>query len=157
MKSEAVETSSGALGHGAVLTYPDRPYMHWQFRYEDSAGEGRGEVQDHNNPESFLEGAEALHAMFKRVREARDNEGADNGRAWGEIVERVKLIIERPGRKQERVGYWQEAAAGGELFAAAAEAIPSYEEHDWNEQREHLADERADSSVVLPASLRSDS
>ena len=149
VKSEAVETGSGALGHGAVLTYPDRPYMHWQFRYEDSRGEDRSEVQDHNNPETFLEGVEALHGMFKRVREVRDTDGADNGRTWGEIVERVKAIIERPGRKQERVGYWQEAAAGGELYAAAAEAIPSYEEHDWNEQREHLADERADSSVVL--------
>ncbi len=29
VKSEAAETGSGALGHGAALTYPDRPYMHW--------------------------------------------------------------------------------------------------------------------------------
>ena len=67
------------------------------------------------------------------------------------VVEGVewRMPVERPGRKQERVDYWQEAAAGGDLYAAAAEAIPSYEEHDWNEQREHLADERADSSVVL--------
>ena len=149
VKSEAVETGSGALGHGAVLTYPDRPYMHWQFRYEDPIGEGRSEVQDHDNPATFLKGAEALHGMFTRVRVVRDIRGADNGRVWGDIMERVKTIIEEPGRKEERVAYWQEAAGNGDLYAGPGEAIPPYEEHDWNEQREHLADERADSSKVL--------
>ena len=57
LKSEVAETASGALGHGAALTYPDRPYMHWQFEYEDRAGVGRGGIQDRNNPETFLEGA----------------------------------------------------------------------------------------------------
>ena len=31
MKSWLVETVSGALGHGAVATYPDRPYLRWSF------------------------------------------------------------------------------------------------------------------------------
>ena len=29
--SFAGETLSGALGHGAVATYPDRPYLHWSY------------------------------------------------------------------------------------------------------------------------------
>ena len=149
VKSEAIETGSGALGHGAVLTYPDRPYMHWQFRYEDPRGIGRNDMQDRNNPRTFLEGAEALHGMFKRVRQIRDTVAADNGREWNEIVERVKAILEKPGRKEERIGHWQQAAATGDLYAGSGEPMPFYEEHDWNEQREHLADERADSSVVL--------
>ena len=53
------------------------------------------------------------------MRETRDTDGADNGRTWGEIAERVKAIIERPGRKQERVDYWQEAQAARDLYAAA--------------------------------------
>ena len=92
-------TASHALGHGAALTYPDRPYMHWQFEYEDQAGVERDGLQDRNNPETFLEGAESLHGMFRKVREFRDVEGADNGREWGQIADLVKEIIERPGRK----------------------------------------------------------
>ena len=149
VKSEIAETGSGALGHGAALTYPDRPYMHWQFEYEDQRGEGRGGVQDRNNPVTFLEGAEALHDLFRRVREYRDMAGADNGLEWGQIAERVKEIIDRPGRKQERVGYWQEAARGGDLGEGPGEAIPNYADHNWNEQREDLAEDLADSSAVF--------
>ena len=149
VKSEAAETGSGALGHGAALTYPDRPYMHWQFQYEDKAGVERGEIQDRNNPKTFLEGAEALHGMFGKVRELRDVEGADHGRDWGQIADRVKETIDRPGRKEERVGYWQEAVMSGDLYERPGEPIPNYEDHDWNEQREYLAEDRATSSTVF--------
>ena len=149
VKSEGAELGSGALGHGAVLTFPDRPYLHWEFRYENDEGEGRGGVQDRDNPATFLDAAEALHGMFTRVRLVRDVEGADDGRPWDAIVERVKAIIDRPGKKDERVGHWEEAAEGGDLFARGGERIPRYEEHDWDEQRERLAENRADSSVVL--------
>ena len=134
---------------GRRFTYPDRPYMHWQFEYEDQAGVERDGLQDRNNPETFLEGAESLHGMFRKVREFRDVEGADNGREWGQIADLVKEIIERPGRKGERVGYWQEAAGSGDLYEGPGEPIPNYEDHDWNEQRENLAEELANSSTVF--------
>ena len=149
VKLEGAELGSGALGHGAVLTFPDRPYLHREFRYENAEGAGRAGVQDRDNPATFLEGAEALHGMFTRVRAVRDVEGADNGRPWVDIAERVKAVIERPGRKEERVGHWDEGAEGGDLFARGGEQIPRYEDHDWNEQRQRRADNRADSSVVL--------
>ena len=149
VKSEVAETGSGALGHGAALTYPDRPYMHWQFEYEDRRGAGRDGTQDRNNPATFLEGAEALHRMFRQVREFRDSERADNGREWGRIAERVKDIIDRPGRKQERVEYWQEAAGNGDLHDGPGQRIPNYEDHDWNDQRERLDKDVANSSAVF--------
>ena len=152
-QSDAAEFTSGALGHGAVLTFPDRPYLHWQFRYEDETGAGRNGVQERPNPRTFLQAAEALHGMFGRVRELREADGADNGREWNEILERVKSIIDRPGRKEERVTYWQEAAENGDLYAGPGERIPSYENHDWNDERERLADNLADSSTVLDQSV----
>ena len=94
-KSDAAEFGSGALGHGAVLTFPDRPYLQWQFRYEDEAGESRDGVQERHNPTTFLQAAEALHGMFARIREEREADGADNGLEWNEIMERVKSIIDR--------------------------------------------------------------
>ena len=149
VKSEAIEASSGALGHGAVLTYPDRPYLHWEFSYEDAAGETRSGIQDRDNPTIFLQGTEALHGMFRRVRESHESAGTDNGREWGEIVERVKAILDRPGRKEERIEYWQEAAEAGDLFAGRGERIPMYDEDEWNRLREQLASGGTDSSVVL--------
>lgn len=149
VKSEGAELGSGALGHGAVLTFPDRPYLHWEFRYENTNGENREAVQTRDNPATFLEAAEALHAMFSRVRESLDNDGADTGRPWGDIAERVKEIIETPGRKRDRIDHWQKAAQSGELYAGAGEKIPAYEDHDWDEQREQLAHNREDSSGVL--------
>ena len=149
VKSEGAELGSGALGHGAVLTFPDRPYLHWEFRYENTNGENREAVQNRDNPATFLEAAEALHAMFSRVREFLDNDGADTGRPWGDIAERVKEIIETPGRKRERIDHWQKAAQSGDLYAGAGKQIPGYEDHDWDEQREQLAHNREDSSGVL--------
>ncbi len=110
---------------------------------------GRSGIQERNNPTTFLEGAEALHSMFREIRNFRDVEGADNGREWENISERIKEIIERPGRKQERIGYWQEAANCGDLYEGPGECIPSYENHDWNEQREHLAEDIVNSSAVF--------
>lgn len=149
VKSEALEAGSGALGHGAVLTYPDRPYLHWAFSYEDTTGERRNGVQDRDNPTTFLQGAEALHRMFRTARELRESAGADNGREWREIAERVKEILDRPGQKAERIRYWQEAAEAGDLFAGTGERIPTYDEDEWNTQREQLASADNDSSAVV--------
>ena len=106
VKSEGAEFGSGALGHGAVLTFPDRPYLHWEFRYENREG-----VQNRDNPATFLEAAEALHGMFARVREERDNDGADNGRPWDEVAERVK-------------GAWAEGRARRALARSGARRRP---------------------------------
>ena len=32
------EEASGGLGHGAVATYPDRPYLVWSFDYVNGGG-----------------------------------------------------------------------------------------------------------------------
>ena len=44
----------GGLGHAGVGTYPDRPYLHWEFIYEN------GEVSDRNNRETYIEGCEKM-------------------------------------------------------------------------------------------------
>ncbi|MBW2370337.1 MAG: hypothetical protein JRH15_20900, partial [Deltaproteobacteria bacterium] len=62
MKSWLAETISGALGHGAVATYPDRPYLKWSFVYEYP---NRRRVQ-RDNPRDYLSGCRALHQMLTR-------------------------------------------------------------------------------------------
>lgn len=47
------------LGHGAVLSYPDRPYLQW--RYTD----GRGERIERDNPRDFLVAADHLYQAMR--------------------------------------------------------------------------------------------
>ena len=35
-KSEGAEVLSRGLGHGAVMSYPDKPYLSWDFTYEQN-------------------------------------------------------------------------------------------------------------------------
>ena len=72
--------------------------------------------------------------VFTRVHEMREAEGADNGRPWDDIVERVKTIIERPGRKEDRVRPLAKTPPNAEISSSEVEErIPRYEEHDWDE------------------------
>ena len=83
IKSWLAETVSGALGHGAVATYPDRPYLKWSFEYEYPKKER--EIRD--NPISFLKGCEALHAMFVRFGNQNTALSAGDGVAFDKIKE----------------------------------------------------------------------
>jgi len=59
LKSWFVERMS-ALGHGPVLSYPDRPYLNWT--YKDS----NGAVVVRNNPEDFMQAAEHMCIAIQR-------------------------------------------------------------------------------------------
>ncbi|SMF52272.1 DUF6765 family protein [Pseudobacteriovorax antillogorgiicola] len=48
------------LGHGTVLSYPDRPYLKW--KYEDF----RGHVVERNNPETYMDAVVHLHKAMGR-------------------------------------------------------------------------------------------
>jgi len=48
------------LGHGAVLSYPDRPYLKW--KYEDNYGN----KIERNNPLDFLNAAQNMYKVMKR-------------------------------------------------------------------------------------------
>jgi hypothetical protein len=48
------------LGHGVVLSYPDRPYLVWSYR------NGHGELVQRNNPREFTEAAANLYQWFRR-------------------------------------------------------------------------------------------
>lgn len=51
------------LGHGAALSYPDRPYLVWSYI------NGRDEFVQRNNPMEFLEAADELCKVFRRWRQ----------------------------------------------------------------------------------------
>ena len=59
------------LGHGAVLSYPDRPYLNWSYT------NGLGKTVQRNNPADFYAAIVSLHDMLCRYRAyALKGEGA---------------------------------------------------------------------------------
>ena len=61
IKSSAGEKLSRGLGHGAVSTYPDQPYLNWHFTYEEARYGNGKQSGERNNQKTYLEGLQELH------------------------------------------------------------------------------------------------
>ena len=83
--SDAAEILSGAPGHGAALTYPDRPYLRWRFDYEYPRKRSSGL---RHNSATFLEGCEKLRNMFRQPGIPGEGGGALNDEAAAETARR---------------------------------------------------------------------
>lgn len=131
----------GALGHGAVATFPDQPFLRWRYSYEraDLWGDGAALV-DRNNPGDYLEGSRALHAMFKEFA-ARRPDLADTAarRDFDAIEESVAAIVAAPGQRDERSALWKRALAEGQFTGRSEEALPDYEASAWRFQLASLS------------------
>lgn len=125
--STAAETLSGALGHGAAVTYPDRPFLRWQFDYEYPPKRSSG-LRD--NPVTFLEACEKLHGMFDRLGEQYPDTRQDKGRAFVHIRDTVARILRTQAPRKVREKAWKDAAKSGRLFVKA-EAILPYQGDPW--------------------------
>lgn len=144
IKSWLAETVSGALGHGAVATYPDRPYLKWSFTYEYP----HRRYVDRNNPEHFLKGCEALHGMFTRFRQANPALSNGDGVAFDTIKASVRTILAHADRMEGRIKKWRTEARLGNIGPDAFQ-IPLYKPEVWLKQSATL-----NSSETSTAALR---
>jgi hypothetical protein len=105
-----------ALGHGAVLSNPDRPFLVWGYT------NGRGERIERNNPVDFLAAAEHLCEAMQRYR-LGDDVGPVPGLAEADRQTIAQLLTSltdesAPHRHQQ----WLEAIAAG-AFSFGPEAV----------------------------------
>ena len=134
IKSWLAEEASGALGHGAVATLPDRPYLVWSFDYEEQPDAVCGMRSVRDNPATYLEGCRALHETFRRFAGLRPDFASNDGRGFEAIEARIGRIVRVQANKDGRIAAWKEAAHSGELFGTVGETIPDYEGEAWNAQ-----------------------
>lgn len=129
IKSSVAEDLSGALGHGAVLTYPDAPYLEWSFNYE--AYQGGYEIPSgwRNNKESFLLYCKNIHQIFSKIAQSEPHL-ADRSSVtqWSDMESKLIDIIATRAEKHGRIAAWQNAAQSG--FFNGLDSIPDYQ--DWN-------------------------
>lgn len=132
----AAEALSGALGHGSTSTYPDRPYLKWQFKYDEDDAEAENRVSHRDNRETFFEGCHALHEVF--VKFSQNNKGvydAGDRRNFSDIEGTVKEILATEAPKAGRIKAWQDAAKKGDIFGSPnGESIPDYNGESWNDE-----------------------
>jgi hypothetical protein len=144
--SVAGETLSGALGHGAAATFPDRPYLHWSYKIEHPAEK---RIDPRNNRDTFLLACKQMHQMFRDYLAKAPKHDANDGVEFDSIQSQVIKILETQAPKEIRIQAWKEAAEKGNLFGGVKE-IPAYQ--PWHDQWSELA-WIADSSEALKFSL----
>lgn len=141
------EKGSGYLGHGGGLTYPDRPYLKWQFEFEkERPNHGKTSIRD--NPATYLEGCEKLHAYLSKFAQ---NFYADDStiRPFNQISEPIGRILEFEGEKEKRIEQWQKAMKNNEIFETTEnEEFPEYNSDDWENEKTRM-NELASSHLVI--------
>jgi len=148
-KSWFAESLSGGLGHGAAVTFPDRPFLKWYFTYE-----GANEPCPlRDKPQTFLDACDALHAMFREFAGKRPDYADENAfKDFSSIRERIVAILNTQKDKNGRVQTWKDAARGGDLFGTGGERIPDYDEDAWHNQRDNLK-RKKDSATAIDSHI----
>ncbi|MFA8342358.1 MAG: DUF6765 family protein [Rhodothermaceae bacterium] len=136
--STAAETFSGALGHGAVATYPDRPYLKWNFKYEyDRIDDLKLDTRD--NKVTFMEACEQLFNMFKEYANNKiDVKDVNINQTFEDIKENISDIISFEGNKKDRSEQWSKSLRENLFFESDETEVPKYLGLDWLEELENL-------------------
>lgn len=131
--SFTAENISKGLGHGAVVSFPDIPFLKWNFIFED--GRQGYSAGDEDNSIRFLEGCELLYNYFRRFIEAKtsaaENSPAERINSFLEIRNDILNILTHPGNKDDRIRKWQEFYKGNKRINASGKAIPDYDINGW--------------------------
>jgi hypothetical protein len=106
------------LGHGAVLSYPDRPFLRWGYT------NGLGQKVERDNPTDFLEAAEWMYRWMYRYRLGKPDAQVPD------LLPEDKTLIDKMFRtitetdKNKRHQQWLESIRAGEFSFGPAD--PSY-------------------------------
>ena len=132
--SSGASMATGALGHGAVGTYPDRPFLRWKFTYKkDSKDSGW-----RNNTDTFLEGCEKIHKAFSSY--AEQSGLSVNPVNFADIKGKVSDILALEADKDGRIEAWKNAINGGDLFKKSDNEVLNYAQYNWEQQKNDFED-----------------
>lgn len=120
------ETFSGALGHGAACTFPDRPYLVWKFDYEEPEHDSGWR----DNPATFMEACEALHDMFCQYAQKKSGITDRAAMDFSAIRTEIDKILKFEGSEKERIARWV-GAVDEEKLLGPDEILPVYLGPKW--------------------------
>ncbi len=123
------------VGHAAVATFPDRPYLKWEFEYEK---DGYAPVKmKRDNPAIYMRACKKLYQFFSRFsRMCQNISDPSASRLWDDIEKPLQKLICYEAPKQDRVERWKKAIASGKFCKPTpADKKVHYNEGLWRPRR----------------------
>lgn len=116
------------LGHAGAATFPDRPYLNWQYEY---AMGSRPPVK-RQNVQDFLEAAEQLHAFFTNFVKDNPLHASPISSPWATISGKTQGVLQIEAQLDDRVNNWKKLIAANELFTSdTLDQTISYSKDEW--------------------------
>lgn len=105
------------LGHGAVLSYPDQPYLRWKYI------NGLGDLIVRDNPKDYEQAIVSMHRALVRyrLRDAKASVPPMQGKDYRVIRELMNDLTDTSGDK--RHGSWLDAIRQGKFSFGAEEVL----------------------------------
>lgn len=135
--SRVGEDFSGALGHGGVGTFPDRPYLKWQLTYETS-----GETEIRDNKATFLEGCEKIYdqlVLFGKARRSSHEPLKSFSAVKSQIADILAAELPMTSSYESgkgRIDLWKDAIICGDLFQPDQSEALVYDHKTWEQQKQ---------------------
>ena len=140
--SSGASLATAALGHGAVGTYPDRPFLKWEFIYKkDKKASGL-----RNNHATFLEGCEKIHKAFSEYAERASR--SVNPVEFSTIKDKISDILSIEKNKGKRIDAWRKAIENGDLFRQADNEALNYSSSSWEQQKDDFEDRKNSHEMI---------
>lgn len=129
------EAATGALGHGAVATFPDQPYLTWRYAYERADLWSTDAHVERKNIFDFSDACRALHALFSRFVEARpDLADRSAMRRFSDVEQKIDATLGVAQDSEQRSSEWKKGLAAGGFTGQAGETVPDYDPAPWRQQ-----------------------
>jgi len=123
------------LGHAGVATFPDRPYLKWEFEYESTLGIDIDYLQEpHDNRTTFFMACTRLHAVFTAFLNGQTSIEAEGGHLSfaDDVAAEIQAIIDEEGTKEQRSQFWRGRINADALFGASSEDFDlQYNDTGW--------------------------
>lgn len=132
--SESTNALTGALGHGGVGTYPDRPFLKWRFNFDKNNQDSGWR----DNPATYMEACEKLHAAFSEY--ANKTATIINPVSFESIRSKVDEILRYEADKENRVEAWITAINANELFKKEDDEALHFSKDEWELQIDNFQD-----------------
>jgi hypothetical protein len=136
------------LGHGTVLSYPDRPYLKWSYI------DWKGKSVQRNNPKDFLEAVEHMHEAMVRfinkdpdmvvpdlpvkdknkikslISSIKDEDGEERHKKWLKAIERGDFSFgpEKLTYIPKGAGSWKHKSIGTREWVDSKEDVFIYKD-----------------------------
>jgi hypothetical protein len=130
IKCNIAEKCSSALGHGGVATYPDRPYLTWDFNYDEKPRQHGVR----NNQATYLEACQGLYDFFSKIisKDTTFSDGTRTPSQFKDIREHLLEIIMVQDNEDQRSQKWKDDASSGKITGNPF-TIPEYNGLNWIE------------------------